>query len=160
MSVNVTGLHSVTLLNRTSLSGDFRDTVWQYSQVLSDRICGSSVGTLAGADSNHTSEGLCRWTTVALLQLTCSHLIRSAVLTTHPKLWCDPPVDEDTHPNVVCRLLEWGDYQESCGLPPARVDDPLFRKTLVTTARMDQTSLCMVTSVDPPDGSWHRVILY
>ena len=30
------------------------------------------------------------------------------------------------------------------GLPPALVDDPLFRKTLVTTSRMDQTTVCMV----------------
>ena len=30
------------------------------------------------------------------------------------------------------------------GLPPALVDDPLFRKTLVTTSRMGQTSVCMV----------------
>ena len=30
------------------------------------------------------------------------------------------------------------------GLPPALVDDPLFRKTLVTTSRMIQTSVCMV----------------
>ena len=29
------------------------------------------------------------------------------------------------------------------GLPPALVDDPLFRKTLVTTSRMDQTGVCM-----------------
>ena len=30
------------------------------------------------------------------------------------------------------------------GLPPALVDDPLFRKTLVKTSRMDKTSVCMV----------------
>ena len=30
------------------------------------------------------------------------------------------------------------------GLPPALVDDPLFRKTLVTTSNMGQTSVCMV----------------
>ncbi len=29
------------------------------------------------------------------------------------------------------------------GLPPALVDDPLFRKTLVTTSRMGQTAVCM-----------------
>jgi hypothetical protein len=29
------------------------------------------------------------------------------------------------------------------GLPPALVDDPLFRKTLVTTSRMGQTTVCM-----------------
>ena len=29
------------------------------------------------------------------------------------------------------------------GLPPALVDDPLFRKALVTTSRMDQTVVCM-----------------
>ena len=49
-------------------------------------------------------------------------------------------------------MLERGDYQEWShsetiirnGLPPALVLDPLFRKTLVTTSRMDQTSVCMV----------------
>ncbi len=30
------------------------------------------------------------------------------------------------------------------GLPPALVDDPLFRKTRVTTSNMGQTSVCMV----------------
>ena len=30
------------------------------------------------------------------------------------------------------------------GLPPALVDDPLFRTTLVTTSNMGQTSVCMV----------------
>jgi hypothetical protein len=29
------------------------------------------------------------------------------------------------------------------GLPPALVDDPLFRKSLVTTSRMGQTTVCM-----------------
>ena len=29
------------------------------------------------------------------------------------------------------------------GLPPALVDDPLFRKALVTTSRMGQTTVCM-----------------
>ena len=29
------------------------------------------------------------------------------------------------------------------GLPPALVDDPLFRKALVTTSRMGQTAVCM-----------------
>ncbi len=29
------------------------------------------------------------------------------------------------------------------GLPPALVDDPLFRKALVTTSRMGQTVVCM-----------------
>jgi hypothetical protein len=28
-------------------------------------------------------------------------------------------------------------------LPPALVDDPLFRKALVTTSRMGQTAVCM-----------------
>ena len=30
------------------------------------------------------------------------------------------------------------------GLPPALVDDPLFRNTHVTPSRMGQTSVCMV----------------
>ena len=30
------------------------------------------------------------------------------------------------------------------GLPPGLVDDPLFRKTLVTTSHMGQTTVCMV----------------
>ena len=30
------------------------------------------------------------------------------------------------------------------GLPPAFVDDPLFRKALVTTSHMGQTIVCMV----------------
>jgi hypothetical protein len=29
------------------------------------------------------------------------------------------------------------------GLPPALVDDPFFRKGLVTTSRMGQTAVCM-----------------
>ena len=49
-------------------------------------------------------------------------------------------------------MLELGDYQEWSrsetiirnGLPPALVVDPLFRKTLVTTSKMGQTSVCMV----------------
>ena len=38
----------------------------------------------------------------------------------------------------------WSETIIKNGLPPALVDDPLFRKTLVTTSRMGQTSVCMV----------------
>jgi hypothetical protein len=32
---------------------------------------------------------------------------------------------------------------QTIGLSPSLVDDPLFRKTLVTTARMGQSAVCM-----------------
>ena len=45
-------------------------------------------------------------------------------------------------------MLERGDYQEWSRLVRRLsgmvVDDPLFRKTLVTTSRLGQTSVCMV----------------
>ena len=37
----------------------------------------------------------------------------------------------------------WSEVIIRNGLPPALVDDPLFRKTLVTTSRMGQTTVCM-----------------
>ena len=37
----------------------------------------------------------------------------------------------------------WSEAIIRNGLPPALVDDPLFRKTLVTTSRMGQTAVCM-----------------
>jgi hypothetical protein len=35
------------------------------------------------------------------------------------------------------------------GLPPVLVDDPLFRKTLVTTSRTGQTVVCMDKGTSP-----------
>ena len=56
-------------------------------------------------------------------------------------------------------MLERGDYQFiRNGLPPALVDDPLFRKALVTTSRMGQTRellldrgtlLCLIAKHSP-----------
>ena len=37
----------------------------------------------------------------------------------------------------------WSEAIIRNGLPPALVDDPLFRKALVTTSRMGQTAVCM-----------------
>jgi hypothetical protein len=38
----------------------------------------------------------------------------------------------------------WSEAIIKNGLSPSLVDDPLFRKTLVTTARMGQSAVCMV----------------
>jgi hypothetical protein len=38
----------------------------------------------------------------------------------------------------------WSEVIIRNGLPPALVDDPLFRKVLVTTSHMVQTTVCMV----------------
>ena len=37
----------------------------------------------------------------------------------------------------------WSEAIIKCGLSPSVVDDPLFRKTLVTTDRMGQSVVCM-----------------
>jgi hypothetical protein len=37
----------------------------------------------------------------------------------------------------------WSESIIKCGLSPSVVDDPLFRKALVTTARMGQSAVCM-----------------
>ena len=37
----------------------------------------------------------------------------------------------------------WSEVIIRCGLSPALVDNPFFRKTLVTTSRMGQTTVCM-----------------
>ncbi len=37
----------------------------------------------------------------------------------------------------------WSEVIIRCGLSPALVDNPLFRKALVTTSRMVQTAVCM-----------------
>ncbi len=37
----------------------------------------------------------------------------------------------------------WSESIIKNGLSPSLVDDPLFRKTLVTTARMGQSSVCV-----------------
>jgi hypothetical protein len=37
----------------------------------------------------------------------------------------------------------WSEVIVRNGLPPALVDDPLFRKVLVTTSHMDQTTVYM-----------------
>jgi hypothetical protein len=37
----------------------------------------------------------------------------------------------------------WSETIIKCGLSPSVVDDPLFRKSLVTTARMGQSAVCM-----------------
>ncbi len=37
----------------------------------------------------------------------------------------------------------WSEAIIKNGLSPSLVDDPLFRKTLVTTARMGQSAVCM-----------------
>ena len=37
----------------------------------------------------------------------------------------------------------WREAIIRCGLSPALVDNPFFRKTLVTTSRMVQTAVCM-----------------
>ena len=37
----------------------------------------------------------------------------------------------------------WSEAIIRNGLPPALVDDPFFWKTLVTTSRMGQTTVCM-----------------
>ena len=38
----------------------------------------------------------------------------------------------------------WSETLIRNGIPPSVVDDPLFRKTLVITSRMGQTTVCMV----------------
>ena len=38
----------------------------------------------------------------------------------------------------------WSETIIKNGLPPALVDDPLFRKTLVTTSHIGQSAVCMV----------------
>jgi hypothetical protein len=75
----------------------------------------------------------------------------------------DTPVDVDTADNadgkrpcldngqtVLMRTPTQAEFVECWseaiirnGLPPDLVDDPLFRKALVTTARMGQTAVCM-----------------
>jgi hypothetical protein len=61
---------------------------------------------------------------------------------------------ESTHVSATGRLLMrtptqvefvecWSEVIIRNGLPPALVDDPLFRKVLVTTSRMGQTTVCM-----------------
>ena len=75
----------------------------------------------------------------------------------------DTPVDVDTTGNadgkypclvngqtVLMRTPTQAEFVECWseaiirnGLPPALVDDPLFRKALVTTSRMGQTAVCM-----------------
>ena len=37
----------------------------------------------------------------------------------------------------------WSEVTIRNGLPPVLGDDPLFRKALVTTSHMDQTTVCM-----------------
>ena len=46
-------------------------------------------------------------------------------------------------PTQVVFVECWSETLIRNGIPPAVVDDPLFRKTLVITSRMGQTTVCM-----------------
>jgi hypothetical protein len=49
-----------------------------------------------------------------------------------------------TRPPTQAEFVEcWSEAIIRCGLSPALVDNPLFRKALVTTSRMGQTAVCM-----------------
>jgi hypothetical protein len=49
-----------------------------------------------------------------------------------------------TNPPIQAEFQEcWSETIIKCGLSPSVVDDPLFRKVLVTTARMGQSAVCM-----------------